>query len=179
MSDENTNVILPAVEPKRRGRPVGSKNRNKPINSIEEGRRALKYNSTNDSLMVMAAVRYCLGRQSYIVSACQEWLRQNWSEFAAENQSIIVRDIVEKLQDDETGGAGDTASWLYFVKWAYPQMAKAKREWVKYNVEWRKKPWPLDEKPCSKCGKDWLDCECRKGFKEIKPSPDDFGPSVC
>ena len=34
--------------------------------------------SLNDQLMAMAAVRYCLGRSSYIVGACVEWVRENW-----------------------------------------------------------------------------------------------------
>ena len=30
---------------------------------------------TNDQLMAMAAHRYCLGRRSYIVGACIEWIQ--------------------------------------------------------------------------------------------------------
>ena len=53
-------------------------------------------------LMALAAVRYCLGRQTYIVSDCADWLIQQWPNFHLSTQVIIKRDIEQEFaRDDE------------------------------------------------------------------------------
>lgn len=48
----------------------------------------------------MAAHRYCLGRQSYIVGACIEWLKGNWDKFDDSTRNVLVRDTLEALMDE-------------------------------------------------------------------------------
>jgi hypothetical protein len=61
-----------------------------------------------DDLMAIAAVRYCLGRMTYIVSDCADWLIGSWPDLKPSAQKIIQRDVEETFQrDDEyraTGG---------------------------------------------------------------------------
>ena len=57
--------------------------------------------------MAVAAVRYCLGRRTYIVSDCQEWLCEIWDELPEKAQTIIQRDVEEAFKrDDEDCAAG-------------------------------------------------------------------------
>jgi len=46
-------------------------------------------------LMVIAAFRYCLGRQTYIVSACADWLVEQWDNFDFTTKSVIRRELEE------------------------------------------------------------------------------------
>ena len=60
-------------------------------------------------LMVIAAVRYCLGRRSYIVSDCADWLLQVWPALDASAQLIVRRDIEECFERDEEDRANGRA----------------------------------------------------------------------
>lgn len=98
---------------------------------------------TNGQLMVMAAHRYCLGRQSYIVGSCIEWLRAWWPQLEDNTRSVIVRDTIEALQDGNAGGACDTEDWRRFAEWAWNQLSDESKAWCKDAVAHREKPWPL------------------------------------
>lgn len=52
-------------------------------------------------LMAVSAVRYCLGRRTYIVSDCQEWLCDIWDELPEKAQTIIQRDVEEAFKRDD------------------------------------------------------------------------------
>lgn len=58
--------------------------------------------SGHDHLMVIAAFRYCLGRQTYIVGECARWLINTWPLLSDPTKAIIKRDLEEqfKLDDD-------------------------------------------------------------------------------
>lgn len=99
---------------------------------------------TNGQLMVMAAHRYCLGRQSYIVGSCIEWLRAWWPEFLLGTKRVIIRDTVEALQDGCAGSEHDTAEWKNFATWAYLMMDEESQKWCKSAVAHREKDWPLN-----------------------------------
>lgn len=61
-----------------------------------------------DDLMTIAAVRYCLGRASYITSDCSEWLVQQWPNIRPSARVVIQRDIDEAFaRDDVAREAGD------------------------------------------------------------------------
>jgi hypothetical protein len=59
-------------------------------------------------LMAICAVRYCLGRMTYITSDCSEWLIEQWPNIKPSAQAVIRRDIDEAFQrDDEARANGD------------------------------------------------------------------------
>ena len=61
-----------------------------------------------DDLMAIAAVRYCLGRMTYITSDCGEWLIAQWPNIKPSAQAVIGRDIDEAFErDDEARDSGD------------------------------------------------------------------------
>lgn len=60
-----------------------------------------------EGLMAVSAVRYCLGRRTYIVSDCQEWLCAIWDKLPEKAQAIIQRDVEEAFKrDDEARESG-------------------------------------------------------------------------
>lgn len=46
-------------------------------------------------LMILAAVQYCIGRRSYIVSDCADWIIRNWASWPDNVRNIIKRDVEE------------------------------------------------------------------------------------
>lgn len=66
-------------------------------------------------LMVMAAHRYCLGRRSYIVGCCIEWLGTVWSKLKDGDKYTILRDTYEALMDGYAGGLSDDKAWKEFA----------------------------------------------------------------
>lgn len=74
-------------------------------------------------LMVVAAFRYCLGRMTYIVSDCTEWLIEIWPILPDNVKTLIERELEEAfVRDDEHRADGndykalghdcDRAAWL-------------------------------------------------------------------
>lgn len=58
-------------------------------------------------LMVLAATRYCLGRQSYIVGDCADWLIEQWPNISENMRDLLRRDIeAEFRRDDEARNDG-------------------------------------------------------------------------
>jgi hypothetical protein len=87
--------------------------------------------STNDQLMVMAAHRYSLGRSSYIVGACVEWLEQHWGQFTPNTQSVILRDTFQELV--RPGGGGwecDRQAWQRLLLWGWQHITPEQQAWL-------------------------------------------------
>lgn len=53
-----------------------------------------------DDLMAVAAVRYCLGRMTYIVGDCRDWLFAIWDDLSPGVQQIIQRDVEDEIERD-------------------------------------------------------------------------------
>ena len=63
--------------------------------------------SGHDHLMVISAFRYCLGRMTYIVGDCADWLIKIWPYLSKETQNIIRRDLEEQFTlDDDARATG-------------------------------------------------------------------------
>lgn len=54
-----------------------------------------------DNLMVISAVRYCLGRTTYIVSDCCDWLIEQWPNFPEHTRAVVHRDVEEEFKRDD------------------------------------------------------------------------------
>ena len=60
-----------------------------------------------DDLMALAAVRYCLGRSSYIVGDCVDWMIAQWPNLSDSIKRTIARDVDEAFaRDDEARSKG-------------------------------------------------------------------------
>lgn len=65
----------------------------------KEREREMNYGRSN--LMVIAAHRYCLGRMTYIVGDCVDWLLSIWGELDDNTRAIIQRDTEEAFKRDD------------------------------------------------------------------------------
>jgi hypothetical protein len=54
-----------------------------------------------DQLMVVSAFRYCLGRRSYVVSDCCEWIVAKWPEFADHTKALIHAELEEAFVNEK------------------------------------------------------------------------------
>lgn len=99
----------------------------------------------NGQLMVMAAHRYCLGRQSYIVGAAIEWLTLHWPEFEAGTKQIILRDTISALMDKVTGSDTDHREWLKFAQTHWPEIGSDSQQAIKSGLAYKQQPWPWKE----------------------------------
>ena len=79
-----------------------------------------------NGLMIIAAVRYCIGRRSYIVSDCVDWILANWNDWPENVRTIIQRDLEQEFdrdaQNPDWNPLGDDCD---------------KREWKKVRALWR------------------------------------------
>lgn len=62
-------------------------------------------------LMVTAAHRYCLGRMTYIVSECVDWLLENWDSFEPSTRKLIRDETREAIRDERAGMECDVDQW--------------------------------------------------------------------
>jgi hypothetical protein len=104
----------------------------------------MKLENLNDHLMVMAAARYCIGRRSYIVSACIEFLTQVWdTELNEGDRAVILRDIIEYLQDYGAKDGCDAEDWRFFAQSRFDVLTEEEKENFRKNNAYRNKPFPL------------------------------------
>jgi hypothetical protein len=64
------------------------------------------------ALVVAAALRYALGRSSYIVPTVQDFLRRHLdNEFIKRDKQLYIRDIERHLADNPVTDKYTTESW--------------------------------------------------------------------
>lgn len=51
--------------------------------------------------MVISAFRYCVGRQTYVVQACADWLIDIWPMLGANTKAVIQRDLEMEFESDD------------------------------------------------------------------------------
>lgn len=65
---------------------------------------ATAISSVDLEMMLLSALRYALGRRSYITSATAEWVRRYWNQLSPAFQGFIIRDLREELERYERMG---------------------------------------------------------------------------
>ena len=104
----------------------------------------MKLENSDDQLMVQAAVGYCLGRATYIVPVCCDWLTAIWPQVESTARQIICRDIIVAIQTDRAGHEMDVERWVKFLKRA--EITGSEWERIRQSVAYTGKPWPLEDK---------------------------------
>ncbi len=51
----------------------------------------------NGSIMVVSALRYALGRMTYVPGAVQDWIKTYWDSLDNNTKFVIVRDVFDHL----------------------------------------------------------------------------------
>lgn len=54
----------------------------------------------NGGIMVTCALRYALGRMTYVPGAVQDWIKTYWDDLDSNTKFVVVRDVFEYLYDD-------------------------------------------------------------------------------
>lgn len=85
---------------------------------------------TNGQLMVMAAHSYCLGRQSYIVGSCIDWIYAWRDEFEDNTINVILRDTIDAIDQNLAGSEYDKESWMELVNKLWPELKSSQRSWL-------------------------------------------------
>ena len=58
---------------------------------------------TPKNWIILCAFRYCLGRQTYIVSQCTEYLEKNWDNIEVYVQETIQQEIESAIVSGNAG----------------------------------------------------------------------------
>jgi hypothetical protein len=92
----------------------------------------------DDQLMAMAAHRYCLGRRSYIVGSCINWIRATWTQFSPQTQFVMLRDTVEGLASNRAGDELiDAPAWADLALWMVAQMGDDRTNEVRRALSYK------------------------------------------
>ena len=96
-------------------------------------------NSLNDQLMAMSAHRYCLGRRSYIVSSCIEWIHEIWEQLIPNTQYVMLRDTIEALYNNNAGDPCDALEWRKLALWMWDGLKEDKEaaDWLCTVLQYR------------------------------------------
>ncbi|GIW81503.1 MAG: hypothetical protein KatS3mg105_3310 [Gemmatales bacterium] len=87
------------------------------------------WNDINTQLMVTACHRYCLGRRSYIVGACVDWLYKHRRRFEDKTKLIIVRDTVDAILSGQAGDDNiDVPRWVRLAACLYDELPPCYKE---------------------------------------------------
>jgi len=89
----------------------------------------------SDGLMAIAAFRYCLGRMTYIVPACTEWLEREWPRLPQRDRAVISRELADAITQDSMARAHgedykplgqdcDRAAWVKLAEFIEKEQGK-------------------------------------------------------
>lgn len=82
-----------------------------------------------EDLMVIAAFRYCLGRMTYIVGVCADWLVDKWPELPPHSRALIRTELDRAFEQDDEDRA--TGASFKALGWDCDR-----REWEKVRALW-------------------------------------------
>ena len=75
----------------------------------------------NGSIMVTCALRYSLGRMTYVPGAVQDWIKTYWDSLDSNTKFVIVRDVFDHLyheyksNEEEYFSGYDLKEWENFA----------------------------------------------------------------
>jgi hypothetical protein len=91
-----------------------------------------KFNcDVNGSIMVTAALRYSLGRHTYVPGAVQDWISLHWDSLDSNTKTVIVRDVFEYLYDEYKRGSDTNAPFGDYDNKTWEKFAIDKYWWLR------------------------------------------------
>lgn len=80
----------------------------------------------DNELILLCAVRYAMGRRSYIVSDAQRWAVERWETLGPQARTVLLRDLKEALEREKEypGSLGmtmDVVGWQKLYDWILEQ----------------------------------------------------------
>ena len=80
-----------------------------------------------NDFMISAAFRYCLGRKTYAVGICCDWLKEHWGKLSNKCKWLIFKEINEALNKDienpqyeYLGSKYDKEEWISILQLEVP-----------------------------------------------------------
>lgn len=68
--------------------------------------------------IALCALRYCVGRRTYMPSLVIEWVKRHWHEIAANDHITIKEEIAEVISKNMfLGDDCDIQTWHSFYEW--------------------------------------------------------------
>lgn len=65
--------------------------------------------------MLISAVRYALGRATYIVGTTTDEVKRVWGELSENTRMVIRRDVCEALDRGQVGMEMDDSRWRHLI----------------------------------------------------------------
>lgn len=72
----------------------------------------MDYDKDNDRLMLICALRYALGRKTYITSVAVDWIKEYHHLMNDRDKAIFIDDIDYHIETDSAGDSVDIDNWL-------------------------------------------------------------------
>lgn len=126
------------------------------IKTIGEGQKLAKTKKrpqfdcdVNGSIMVVSALRYALGRMTYVPVAVQDWIKTYWDSLDSNTKFNIVTDVFHHLHDEYESkneplfGGYDLKEWEKFGIDRYWQLDYNNRKTIdfRFTESNRHKDW--------------------------------------
>jgi hypothetical protein len=89
--------------------------------------------------MVVAALRYALGRHTYVPGAVIDWISLHWDSLDSNTKIVVLTDVFEHLYYDSRPSAYRTSMTDYDLSTYFLGLAKV--VWEKFAIETY---WKLD-----------------------------------
>ena len=68
--------------------------------------------------VALCALRYCLGRRTYMPSLIIDWVKRHWESFPLNDRERILKDLEREINSGFIlGDSCDVATWLDFRDW--------------------------------------------------------------
>lgn len=77
-------------------------------------------------MILISAVRYAVGRRTYIVGEAVGWIEKRWANLSPACKRVLLRDLKEEIERNERmpGSLGsdlDEAAWIRLHQWMLEQ----------------------------------------------------------
>ncbi len=77
---------------------------------------------TDDEYILICAVRYAVGRRTYVVADARRWVQARWPNLGAQARGILLRDIASECEREDRvpGHLGDRCDvdvWRGLLAW--------------------------------------------------------------
>jgi hypothetical protein len=94
------------------------------------------HEQTDLGLMTIAAVRYCINKDGYLVGAAVRWLVDRWPDLQDYAKCTILQDIVVAFleSDATTDNPAQDSRWAWFANWAFTELSDTNKDWVRRSV---------------------------------------------
>ena len=78
---------------------------------------SLMHEDSDTGAIIICALRYCVGRRTYMPSLVVDWTKRHWSHLSINDQNVIRCDIEQAIQEQDLGDDCDVETWHGFYEW--------------------------------------------------------------